>query len=88
MSKSDERSKLAEELSGLVREFGAGYEPQYARLARLTREVRETNRELERSIDTLRETLDYLRICVKYQRFDLEATRRENEQLRKLLDGN
>jgi hypothetical protein len=26
-----------------------------------------------------------LRICIKYQLFDLEATRRENEYLRKIL---
>ena len=29
---------------------------------------------------------DYLRICIKYQLFDLEATRRENKYLRKLLE--
>jgi len=30
--------------------------------------------------------LDYLRVCIKYQAFDLEATRRENAYLRKLLE--
>jgi len=30
--------------------------------------------------------LDYLRVCIKYQTFDLEATRRENQYLRKLLE--
>jgi hypothetical protein len=38
------------------------------------------------SIDSLHELLDYLRVCIKYQAFDLEATRRENEYLRKLLE--
>lgn len=33
--------------------------------------------------DNLQELLDYLRICIKYQAFDLEATRRENEFLEK-----
>jgi len=31
------------------------------------------------------EGLNYLRILVKYMQFDLEATKRENEYLRKLL---
>ena len=34
----------------------------------------------------LEETLDYFRTCAKYQVFDLEATRRENVYLRKLLE--
>jgi len=32
--------------------------------------------------------LDYLRVCIKYQSFDLEATRRENTYLRKLLEDS
>ena len=38
--------------------------------------------------DKLQELLDYFRICIKYQVFDLEVTRRENEILRKLLREN
>jgi hypothetical protein len=36
---------------------------------------------------TLEETLDYLRLQVKYLVFDLEATRRENMYLRRMLEG-
>ena len=32
------------------------------------------------------EGLDYLRVAIKYLLFDLEATRRENSHLRKMLD--
>ena len=32
----------------------------------------------------LQESLDYLRLTIKYLVFDLEATRRENTNLRKL----
>lgn len=38
--------------------------------------------------DSLQESLDYLQVCVKYTLFDLEATRRENEALKKLLRDN
>jgi hypothetical protein len=34
------------------------------------------------------ETLDQLRLTVKYLLFDLEATRRENKYLRKMLEHN
>ena len=33
------------------------------------------------------ETLDDLRLCILYQTFDLEATRRENAHLKELLEG-
>ena len=33
------------------------------------------------------ESLDYLRLSIKYLVFDLEATRRENEYLRKLVQA-
>ena len=42
--------------------------------------------ELKLSVVELQESLDYLRLSVKYLVFDLEATRRENKQLRALLE--
>lgn len=36
---------------------------------------------------TLEEALDYLRLQVKYLVFDLEATRRENMYLRRMLES-
>lgn len=38
------------------------------------------------SVSELQESLDYLRLSVKYLVFDLEATRRENRYLRRMLD--
>ena len=37
---------------------------------------------------TIKESIDFVRLSIKYMLFDLEATRRENQQLRKLLDEN
>lgn len=39
------------------------------------------------SMNELQEALDYLRLSVKYLVFDLEATRRENQYLRKMLEN-
>jgi hypothetical protein len=36
----------------------------------------------------LQESIDFVRLSIKYMLFDLEATRRENQELRRLLDEN
>ncbi|MCH2146737.1 MAG: hypothetical protein MK073_02830 [Phycisphaerales bacterium] len=41
---------------------------------------------IEDSVAKLQDSLDYLRLSVKYMIFDLEATRRENVYLRKLVE--
>ena len=54
----------------------------------IAKQAQDNRKQLEKSIDRLQELLDYLRVCIKYQVFDLEATRRENQYLRKLLEEN
>lgn len=81
-----DETSLEDKLKELVREFGTVADPQYRKLAILAKEARESQEQLKRSVSSLQESLDYLRICIKYQLFDLEATRRENQYLRKLLE--
>ena len=82
-----DEASLEEKLTELVKEFGAPAEPHYKKLALLAHKARENNEKLKKSVDSLEESLDNLRICIKYQLFDLEATRRENKYLRSLLEG-
>ena len=42
--------------------------------------------QIEETVCKLQDSLDYLRLSVKYMVFDLEATRRENVYLRKLVE--
>jgi hypothetical protein len=77
---------IEDKLNELVREFGGSADPKYLKLALLARQTRESHKKLQGSLDRLQDSLDYLRICIKYQLFDLEATRRENQYLRKLLE--
>ena len=42
--------------------------------------------QIEESVSKLQDSLDHLRLSVKYMVFDLEATRRENVYLRKLVE--
>lgn len=80
-----DKEQLENKLKELVKEFGGTVEPQYGKLAMLAQKASESQKKLEKSVNNLQESLDYLRICIKYQLFDLEATRRENKYLRKIL---
>jgi len=62
------------------------------KLTMLAEETRERHERLRQTVSSLQESLDYLRLSIKYLVFDLEATKRENGYLRKMLeetaDGN
>jgi len=81
-----DEANLEDKLNELVKEFGSMPDPQRQKLAKLAKHARESQKRLQKSVDSLQESLDYLRVCIKYQLFDLEATRRENAYLRKLLE--
>ena len=81
-----DEASLEGALNELVKQFGESADPNHRKLAELARQAESNRKELQKSIDTLQELLDYLRGCIKYQAFDLEATRRENNYLRKLLE--
>jgi ATP phosphoribosyltransferase regulatory subunit HisZ len=81
-----DEAKFENKLNELVKEFGANSNPQTEKLADLAKQARESHDQLKKSINNLQEVLDYLRVCIKYQAFDLEATRRENTYLKKILE--
>ena len=56
-------------------------------LLQLAEETRGRREKIKQTIRGLQDSLDHLRLSVKYLVFDLEATRRENEYLRGLVDG-
>lgn len=49
-------------------------------------QVSDRRERIKNSVAELQESLDYLRLSVKYLVFDLEATRRENAYLRRMLE--
>ena len=55
-------------------------------LEEICRSEDEERSSIEESVAKLQNSLDYLRLSVKYMVFDLEATRRENVYLRKLVE--
>ncbi len=83
-----DEANLEDKLNELVKAFGDTPGPQHEKLVNFAKQARANRKKLEKSISSLHESLDYLRVCIKYQLFDLEATRRENTYLRKLLEDD
>jgi len=76
------QKKLAE----LVAEIGTLPEADRAKLELLAEETRARHQKLKQTVNNLQESIDFLRLSIKYLLFDLEATRRENAQMRKILE--
>ncbi len=74
-------------LNELVKEIGSIPTAERRKLIMLARKTHDCHKQLRKSVSTLQESLDYLRVSIKYVLFDLEATRRENTYMKKLLEG-
>lgn len=81
MQEQDFQSRL----QSLMAQISELPEDQRGNLEAIANESRQRHEKMKRTISELQESLDYLRLSIKYLVFDLEATRRENEYLRKLL---
>lgn len=75
-----------ETLSTLLGEIDMLPAGERERLKSVAEATRRRQDELRETVERLQETLDYLRLNIKYLCFDVEATKRENRYLRKVLD--
>jgi chromosome segregation ATPase len=82
MNEAEFQQRLAE----LVAEIETLPQDERDRLRKLADETRDRHDQIKKSVDTLQESIDFLRLGIKYMLFDLEATRRENNYLRKMLE--
>jgi chromosome segregation ATPase len=82
MNEETFQRKLAE----LISEIGTLPATERGKLELLAAETRERHRQLRETVSSLQESIDFVRLSIKYMLFDLEATRRENAQLRKMLE--
>jgi uncharacterized FlaG/YvyC family protein len=73
-------------LAELVAEIGTLPADEKAKLELLAEETKQRHEKLKQTVSSLQENMDYLRLAIKYLLFDLEATRRENGYLRKMLE--
>lgn len=81
MTDADFNQKLA----NMMQQIDSLPASEQTKLKALAEETRERQEKLKTTVSSLQESLDYLRLSIKYLVFDLEATRRENQYLRKLL---
>lgn len=82
MNEQEFQAKLGE-LITQIEQLPAG--PR-AELSKLAEETKNRHSKIRQTVKDLQDSLDYLRLSVKYLVFDLEATRRENAYLRKMLE--
>ena len=82
MNEQEFQQKLGE----LISQINSVPEGEQGDLMKLAEETKQRHDRMKKTIADLQDSLDYLRLSVKYLVFDLEATRRENQYLRKLLD--
>ena len=82
MNEAEFQKRLAE----LVSEIDALPEGERDRLRKLADETKDRHEQIKKSVSSLQESIDFLRLGIKYMLFDLEAPRRENGYLRKMLE--
>lgn len=82
MDENSFQKKLAE----LVQEIGNLPESEKTKFTALAEQTKERHEKLRKTVSSLQDSIDYLRLSIKYLLFDLEATRRENAYLRKMLE--
>ncbi|MEK7650662.1 MAG: hypothetical protein AAB364_02225 [Patescibacteria group bacterium] len=56
------------------------------KLQNIAAEAKARHDKLKATVSSLQDSMDYLRLAIKYLIFDLEATRRENNYLRAMLE--
>ncbi|MEM8738401.1 MAG: hypothetical protein AAGG38_07995 [Planctomycetota bacterium] len=82
MNENDFQKKLGD----LMGEISTLPPAERAKLEALAEQTKARHGKLKKTVGELQESLDYLRLSIKYLVFDLEATRRENGYLRKMLE--
>jgi len=73
-------------LAALIAEIGTLPAGERGKLMDAAAATSARHKQLRDTVSSLQESIDFVRLSIKYLLFDLEATRRENAQLRKLLD--
>lgn len=79
-------SAIETKLNGLLNEINNIPPAQANKLMLLTAKSKPDKTGLSNA-EAVDQSLDHLRLVVKYLLFDVEATRRENKYLRKMLEG-
>lgn len=74
-------------LQELIREIANLPPKDKQQLELLAAETQKRHKDIKENVDRVSKSLIDLRICLKYLMFDLEATRRERDSLKKILEN-
>jgi len=74
-------------LSELISQIDELPADQQTAIRELADQTKHRHEKLRKTVKDLQDSLDYLRLSVKYLVFDLEATKRENRYLRKMIES-
>ncbi|MCK4999226.1 MAG: hypothetical protein KAS23_06815 [Anaerohalosphaera sp.] len=80
-----EDAVFEEKINELVKEIGSMPSRDRRQAILIIRKGAGPQDQLKQTVARLQDSLDYLRVSIKYLKFDLEATRRENDYLTALL---
>lgn len=83
-----DEAKFQTKLSELLGQIETLPPHERERLRALAAETKRRHEDIKKSVAAMQDSLDFLRMWIKYLLFDLEATRRENSYLRKMLEEN
>ena len=81
-----DEAKFQTKLAELMGEISTLPKTERDKLTKMASDTQERHKKLRKTVTDLQESLDYLRLSIKYLVFDLEATRRENAYLRKMIE--
>jgi hypothetical protein len=81
-----DEATFQQKLRELVSQIDTLPEGERERLRALAEETQARHADIKKSVSAMQENIDFLRLWIKYMLFDLEATRRENNYLRKMLE--
>ncbi len=73
-------------LAELIAEIDTLPAEERDKLRSMAAETKKRHEEIKKTVGGLQDAIDALRLSIKYTMFDLEATRRENDYLRKMLE--
>ena len=92
--KDEIEKKLFDEINDLIIELMSSGKSRDKKLVdksivqkNIVEQLRLSQKNIKNRVSELLDSLDNLRFSIKYLVFDLEATRRENAYLKKLLEG-
>lgn len=75
-------------LKELIKEIAQLPDDKQEQLTKLAEATQKRHKAIKMNVDSVQRSLNDLRLCVKYLVFDLEATRRERDHFKAIIDGN